>query len=45
MPAFPGAIIEQPDGVVKRLEIIMRVRREEEERQTTNIGPPPKDAR
>jgi hypothetical protein len=43
MPPYPGAIMEQPDGVVMRLEIIMRIRNEDEQRELSNGGPPSKE--
>jgi len=43
MPPYPGAIMEQPDGVVHRLEIIMRIRNEDEQRSLKNGGPPEKE--
>jgi hypothetical protein len=43
MLPYPGALMDQPDGVIHRFEVIMRIRDEEERKVINNQGPPPKD--
>jgi hypothetical protein len=43
MPPYPGAIVDQPDGLIKRFETIMRIKGEDDQRSLNNQGPPPKE--
>lgn len=43
MPPYDGAIVDQPDSLIKKWEVVMQIVNEDEQKAVSNNGPPPQE--